>query len=235
MPHRNGLRILLTNDDGIDSPGIVALEQALPGGVEVVVAAPAAECSACSHQVTTARPIQVMQVADRRFAVDSLPADCVRVAVHQYRGQFDWVLAGINNGANLGADVYYSGTVAAVREAALHGLPGIAFSHYRDRAFAAADWRRATDWVRSLLPGFLKRPPGRGGYWNVNLPSLPPGAAAPPVVECPVDTGPLQLAYAVNGREYSYTGAYRQRERQPGRDVAACFGGSISVSLLRLP
>ncbi len=235
MPRRKRLRFLLTNDDGVDAPGLAALEAALPGGSEVLVAAPSDECSACSHQVTTSRPIRVRRLAEQRFSVDSMPADCVRIALHNDGGHFDWILAGINNGANLGVDVYYSGTVAAAREATLHGLPAIAISQYRDREFTAGDWRRATGWVRGLLRELLARPLPAGSFWNVNLPSLPPGHAEPPLVECHVDTKPMQLSYAVDGERYSYAGVYRQRDRQPGCDVATCFDGAIAVSLLTLP
>ena len=228
-------RFLLTNDDGIAAPGLAALEAALPEGAVSTIIAPSAEHSACSHQVTTSRPIRASRLDRRHIAVDSLPADCVRIALHELRDGFDWVLAGINHGANLGADIYYSGTVAAVREAALLGVPAIAVSHYRDRMLDAADWQRATDWVRELLPGLLAKPLQKGEYWNVNLPCPVPGPADPPVVECAVDTNPVHLAYAVDGDHYSYQGVYSRRPRSPGRDVDVCFGGSIAVSLLRLP
>ena len=235
MRGRKPMRFLLTNDDGFNAPGLVALEAALPESSEVLVIAPSEERSACSHQVTTSRAFRVKRVDARRLAVDSLPADCVRLAMHGFRDAFDWVLAGINHGANLGADVYYSGTVAAVREAALFGVPSIALSHYRDRELSDDDWRRASGWVRDFLPELLERPLERGAYWNVNLPSLPRGPADPPIVDCEVDTSPLQLSYEVDGDRYWYTGVYGNRGRQPGRDVDTCFNGGISVSLLRLP
>ncbi len=235
MSRPEQLRFLLTNDDGIDAPGLAALEAALPRGVESTIVAPSHERSACSHQVVTARPFRAARLDERRIAVESLPADCVRLAVHEFRNRFDWVLAGINHGANLGADIYYSGTVAAVREAALLRVPAIAFSHYRDRVLSDADWRRATGWVRRLLPDLLARPVQSGEFWNVNLPSPQPGPADPEIVECAVDTSPVHLSYAVDGDSYAYSGVYGQRGRQPGRDVDVCFSGSIAVSLLRLP
>lgn len=228
-------RFLLTNDDGIGAPGLASLETALPDGSESIVVAPRRERSGCSHQVKTSGTIRAQRIDAWSMAVDSSPADCVRLAVHEFRERFDWVLAGINHGANLGADVYYSGTVAAVREAALHGLPGVALSHYRDRVLTDRDWSRAAGWARRVLRDLLATPLDRGEFWNVNLPSLPPGPAEPPVVECDVDTSPLQLSYAAEGDGYVYTGVYGRRGRQPGRDVDACFGGSIAVSRMRLP
>lgn len=235
MPPPEQPRFLLTNDDGIDAPGLAALETALPAGARSMIVAPSEEQSACSHRVITARPFRASRLDQRRIAVDSVPADCVRLAWHEFRDSVDWVLAGINHGANLGADIYYSGTVAAVREAALLGLPAIAFSHYRDRLLSAADWQRATQWVRQLLPVLLAKPAQAGEYWNVNLPCPVSGPADPPVVECAVDTNPVDLAYAVDGDHYSYRGVYGQRPRSPGRDVDVCFSGSIAVSRLRLP
>ena len=231
----NPPRFLLTNDDGVDAPGLAALAAALPAGAESIVVAPFEERSGCSHQVTTSRPIRTRELDGRRLAVDSSPADCVRLALHGSRERFDWVLAGINNGANLGADIYYSGTVAAVREAALNRLPAIALSHYRDRVLTEMDWTRAAGWVRRLLPELLAMPLAPGEFWNVNLPSLPAGPAEPPVVECAVDTSPLQLEYTAEDGGFLYRGVYRRRDRQPGRDVETCFGGSISVSRMRLP
>ncbi len=234
MDRATPLRCLLTNDDGLDAPGLAALEDALPDGSEKLVFAPERERSACSHQVTTDRAFGVRRVSRRRYAVDAWPADCVRVALHQFASRFDWVLAGINHGANLGADVFYSGTVAAAREAALFGLPSIAVSHYRDRVLSARDWRRAAAWTRDLLQWLLERPPGRGEIWNVNLPSLPPGPASPEWVECDLDPSPLQLAYSVEGGDFHYEGLYSKRRREPGRDVDVCFRGGISVSRLSL-
>lgn len=229
------LRVLLTNDDGIEAPGLAVLEAALPAGCSPTIVAPWEERSACSHQVVTARPMRPVRLGSRRVAVDAFPADCVRLAFHERWGPFDWVLAGVNHGANLGADIYYSGTVAAAREAALLGIRAIAVSHYRDRLLDDSDWDRARGWVRRLLPTLLSAPLGQGEYWNVNLPSLPSGPADPPVVECSVDTSPVQVRYSADGPERLYSGVYTERPRRVGSDVDVCFGGSISVSRLSLP
>src|SRR5262249_20550980 len=125
------MHFLLTNDDGIDAPGLQALFQAVQPFAESIVVAPASALSGCSHRVTTDGPIRIDKRAANRFAVDGTPADCVRVGLHALAKDVDWVLSGINAGGNLGADVHHSGTVAAVREAVLHGKPGIALSQYR--------------------------------------------------------------------------------------------------------
>src|SRR5262245_42279778 len=127
------MKLLLTNDDGIDAPGLEALLGAAAALGEAVVVAPDEHLSGCSHRVTTGRPIRVERRGEGRHAVCGTPADCVRVGLHGLAPEARWVLAGINEGGNLGADVHHSGTVAAVREAVLHGVPGIALSHYHRR------------------------------------------------------------------------------------------------------
>ena len=135
------MKLLLTNDDGVDVPGLEALLRAARTlGHDPVVIAPATHQSWCSHTITAHRGVRVEQRADHRFAVHGTPADCVRMGLLRLAPDAKWVLSGINHGANLGADVYYSGTVAAVREAVLHGWPGVALSHYRRRGVELDDW-----------------------------------------------------------------------------------------------
>src|SRR5262245_38460098 len=110
------MKLLLTNDDGIDAPGIQALVQAAQALGEPVVVAPMQAHSGCSHRVTTEEPIRVQQRSPSSYAVEGTPADCVRLALHSIAPETTWVLSGINAGGNLGADVHISGTVAAVRE-----------------------------------------------------------------------------------------------------------------------
>src|SRR5690606_6623275 len=106
---------LLTNDDGIDAAGLAALEQAVASLGEYVVLAPADYQSGCSHRVTTDRPLSLTALGGRRHQLDGTPTDCTRVGLSHLCPQAQWVISGINDGANLGADVYHSGTVAAVR------------------------------------------------------------------------------------------------------------------------
>ena len=227
------LSLLLTNDDGIDAPGIRALEaavrQALPHAT-VLVAAPMSEWSSCGHRVTTDAAIRIEQREGGRIAVDGSPADCVRLALHTLLPGLDWVIGGINQGANLGADIVHSGTVAAARESVLHGRQGLACSHYR-RSGTSFDWPQAIRLVAALLPGLVAQrlPPGR--LWNVNLPQRGDGAD-PEAVRCPADISPLPLDYVHEplAGGWRYRNDYHNRARQPGGDVATCMGGSISVS-----
>jgi 5'-nucleotidase len=227
------MRFLLTNDDGITAPGLRALEAAARALGEAVVLAPAACQSGGGHRVTTDAPLRLERHSTDRAALHGTPADCVRVALHGAVPAVDWVLAGINAGGNLGADVHHSGTVAAVREAVLHGRPGIALSHYRRRG-QAYDWDRAAAWTLRILRDLLARPWTPGTFWNVNLPHLDPADPDPAVVVCPLDPSPLPLRYRTEGDLLHYDGDYHARSRRPGCDVDVCFSGRVAVTLLSL-
>jgi 5'-nucleotidase len=226
---------VLTNDDGIDAPGMDALVVAVDGLCDWRVVAPQGPYSSCSHTITTHRPLTVSPRGDRRFAVDGSPADCVRLALHHLAPGLAWVVAGINAGGNLGADVYHSGTVAAAREAVLHGRPAIAVSHFLVRG-RAVDWDRAARWAGGVIRTLLERPWEPRTLWNVNLPHLEPGGPDPDVVECPLDPSPLPLDFRLEagGGVAHYAGNYHQRQRVAGSDVDVCFSGRIAVTRLRL-
>jgi 5'-nucleotidase len=228
------MKLLLTNDDGIDAPGLQALADAAAPLGEVVVIAPADHHSGCGHRVTTGSPIRVREVGPGRFAVEGTPADCVRVGLHHLAADADWVLSGINHGGNLGADVYHSGTVAAVREAVLHGRPGVAVSQYCKRG-VPVDWSLAAAWTAPVLRDLLDRPHEVGSYWNVNLPHLRPGQSPPEIVHCPLEPAPLPLSFRREGDTFVYDGNYHLRRRATGTDVDVCFGDRIAVTRLHLP
>ena len=222
---------LLTNDDGIDAPGLAALADAVAGLSSSVWIAPHEPLSGCSHRVTTEDPLRIVARAQGRWAIEGTPADCVRLGLTHLAPQAKWVLSGLNHGGNLGADVHHSGTVAAVREAALHGIPGIALSQYRKRG-QDVDWQRAARWARSVVQELLTRTWTLGTFWNVNLPHLAPDAPDPAVVHCPLDPSPLPLSYRDENGLLHYNGNYHERPRRLGSDVDVCFRGQIAVSLL---
>jgi 5'-nucleotidase len=227
------MKFLLTNDDGIDAPGLAALaEVAAPLG-DAVWVAPHEHLSGCSHRVTTNVPIRLCRRAMGRWAVEGTPADCVRVGLARIVPDAAWVLSGINDGGNLGADVHHSGTVAAVREAVLHGRPGIAVSHYKKRGLVI-DWGRAAGWLKPLVADLVRRPWEAGSFWNINVPHLAAEEGEPGAVFCPLDGGPLPLSFRVEEDFYHYDGNYHQRVRQAGADVDVCFSGKIAVTLVRL-
>jgi len=184
------------------------------------------------HQVTTHEPIRLTRRDEACYTIDGTPADCVRVALEHIARNTDWVLAGINHGGNLGADLYMSGTAAAVREGVLHGKPGIAVSHYHRKGVDPLDWRRAALWLTPILRDLVSRPWTAGRFWNVNLPHLPAGADDPEIVFCPVDPSPLPVSYEVVGEQLTYNGNYHERLRQSGTDIDVCFSGRISISIV---
>jgi len=225
--------LVLTNDDGYDAPGLAAMREAVAGLGPARVVAPLAAESGCGHRVTTHEPLLASERPGGILAVSGTPADCVRLALHHLTPGAAWVLSGINAGGNLGVDVFHSGTVAAVREAVIHGVPGVAISHYIARG-RPIDWARAARWAAPVLADLTARPWTPGTFWNVNLPHPPADAPDPEVAFCPLDPSPLELHFEVDGGRALYRGDYQRRPRREGADVAACFGGRIAVSLVRL-
>jgi len=228
------MKIVLTNDDGIDAAGLDALAVAAGSlGGEAVVVAPAEPHSGCGHRVTTGRPLAVEEVSPGRFRVAGTPADCVRLALAQLVPDATLVLSGINAGGNLGADIHHSGTVAAAREAALHGRAAVAASQYHKRG-GEIDWGRAAAWLVDVLRKIDRSAVVPGEFWNVNLPDLDAAHGRPPVVECAVDPSPFALEYRQTDMGWHYQASYHERPRLAGSDVATCFGGAIAVSRLRV-
>ena len=165
------IRILVTNDDGYRSEGILALGDALRAIGEVTTVAPVQEASAIGHALTLRRPLRLEAIDDRLFAVDGTPTDCVNIAVTQvFRGLPDLVVSGINKGWNLGDDVTYSGTVAGALEGALLGIPAIAVStqnFHRRNEFEFATSARAAAVVAELV---LERGMPKFTFLNINVP-----------------------------------------------------------------
>jgi len=223
--------ILYTNDDGIDAPGIAALQKAADDGV---VIAPATQQSGVSHQITMwGDSVKVTERDANNFAVHGTPADCVRVGITHLKPEVSFVLSGINQGGNLGMDVYLSGTVAAAREAAFHGLPAIAVSQYL-KSWDAVDWDQAARYTKVVLEELMGRPQKPRSFWNVNLPHLESGADMPEMVFCKPCCEPIPLNYVVKDNQYEYRGKYQNRKSDSGADVEVCFGDRISISEISL-
>jgi len=225
---------LLTNDDGIAAAGLAALRSVAEAlFAEVWIVAPAAQMSQIGHRVTTDSPIRYEQRGERIFAVEGTPADCTRVALaHLLPRAPDWILSGINHGGNLGRhDFAISGTVAAVREAAFAGIPGVTLSHYLRRGLQV-DWEKAAGRTRRVLEELLAETPGSGHFWNVNLPHPAEGEAEPRVVRCEQERHSLHVIYEEREPgQLSYIGDYHERPRVAGSDVDVCFHGDIAVTL----
>jgi 5'-nucleotidase len=226
------LRILVTNDDGWDAPGLAALKSLAAELGEVYVLAPLDPHSYAGHRVTEDSPLLLAETAPREFTLSGTPADCVRVALTAVFEDIDWVLAGINRGGNLGSDLFTSGTVAAAREAAFLGKPAIAISQYIKKG-RALDWSRSRDLALPVIKQLLAQGCPPKDYWNVNLPHTEDGDAAATVL-CVPDNQPLDVRFHRDGAQLRFAGSYQARPRTPGRDVDHCFQGAITVSRLRL-
>jgi 5'-nucleotidase len=162
------LRILVTNDDGYRSQGIVALADALGPLGEVTIVAPTTEASAIGHALTLRRPLRLEHIGDRTYAVDGTPTDCVNIAVTQiFRGLPDLVVSGINKGWNLGDDVTYSGTVAGALEGALLGVAALAVSLRGAREY---DFSHAAQAAAAVTVAMLQAPLPSRTFLNVNVP-----------------------------------------------------------------
>jgi 5'-nucleotidase len=225
------MTFILTNDDGIDAPGINALQKAITGNS--IIVAPKNHLSGCGHQLTTHKPINVEKRAEKAYAIDGTPADCSRIAIRAICKETKWVLSGINAGGNLGVDVYISGTVAAVREAAILGIPGIAISHWIKRPLVI-DWDLATQWTQKILAHLFTLELPAGCFWNVNLPHISPDSQEPEIIFCKPSIDPLPTDFKIEGNSYFYEGEYAKRKRTPNTDVDVCFNGNIAVTMLKV-
>jgi len=166
------VRILVTNDDGIYSEGIIRLAEDLQVLGEVWMVAPAHEMSAASHSLTLNRPLRIEQLDERRYSVDGTPTDCVTLALMKIMKDSppDVVVSGINKGGNLGDDVTYSGTVAGALEASIYGLPGIAVSLVTRFDF---DFTYAAEFAVQATRKVLEEGLPEGTLLNINVPPGP--------------------------------------------------------------
>jgi 5'-nucleotidase len=166
-----GLRVLLSNDDGVHAPGLAALAAAFPDD-EVWVVAPDREQSASSHAISLHRPLRLFEVRPRWFAVDGTPTDAVYMAMNHLLGNLrpDIVLSGINHGPNVGNDVLYSGTVAAAMEGALLGSHAIAVSL---ASGPPHDFGHAAAFAAALAHRLVEVRPDAPTLLNVNVPPGP--------------------------------------------------------------
>jgi len=225
------LRILVTNDDGWDAPGLAILKDLAAQFGDVVVLAPRDPHSYAGHRVTEDSPLLLAETAPQEFHLSGTPADCVRVALTAVFDDIDWVLAGINRGGNLGSDLYTSGTVAAAREAAFLGKPALAISQYIQKG-KLLDWNHSRELALPALERLLAEPYSPKQYWNVNLPHI--DHPAPAIAFCDPDNQPLDVRFHREGDQLRFSGTYQGRPRTPGRDIDLCFRGTITVSRLQL-
>ncbi len=226
--------ILATNDDGVHSPGLAALVDAVAELGEVVVIAPDRNRSAIGHALTLDAPLRADELREGVFSVDGTPTDCVNLGVHGLVAERpSLVVSGINLGANLGDDITYSGTVCAALEAALMGYPALAFS-LDARSFSAEDLSRATRFAHNLVRIILTNGLPDGIFLNINFPSGPYSGCA---VTC---QGKRHYGEGLvkktdpRGRSYYWLGGgLNDFEDIPGSDCNAIAAGNVSITPLR--
>ncbi|MCF7794479.1 MAG: 5'/3'-nucleotidase SurE [Candidatus Cloacimonetes bacterium] len=166
------MRILLTNDDGIDAPGIKTLEKTLKeNGHEVIVVAPSKEQSATSHSLTLHEPLRIYERGENRFAVTGSPADCAIIAerIVLKEKKVDLVISGINAGQNMGEDLLYSGTVAAALEAMFLGFKSIAISL---ASYSQQKFETAAHFINEFIKNGLHENIEEREILNINVPNL---------------------------------------------------------------
>ena len=240
------MRVLLTNDDGIEAAGLQALRAALLeiDGVELAVIAPDGNRSAMARSITTRRPLWVKEVdfgdGTVGYATDGTPVDCVRLAnlglIKGFEAQL--VVSGINHGSNLGDDITYSGTVAAALEAIVLGLPGIAVSQQstaleRDfRVGTGFDFAVAASFTARLVAELERLPLPAGTLLNVNVPGAPPSGVE--VARLGKRVYQDELSLVENGgdqrRLYKIYGDATYERDETGTDLAAVAQGKIAVT-----
>ena len=169
------MRFLISNDDGINATGIKALTKVLQNLGEVTVYAPSADRSGASNSLTLDRPVRIHKVTENQYSVDGTPTDCVHMALTGLMdNEPDMVCSGINNAANLGDDVLYSGTVAAAIEGRYLGLPAIAFSlATKSKSGVKRHFETAQYYIKKIIINLKTNPLPQDTILNINFPDLP--------------------------------------------------------------
>ena len=231
------MRILIANDDGYLAPGLAALVKACEGLGEIDVVAPEQNASGTSNSLTLHKPLSVHTAANGFRYITGTPSDCVHVALTGLLGHRpDLVVSGINNGANMGDDTLYSGTVAAAMEGFLFGIPAIAFSQ-TERGWGELDAAART--ARSIIDQVLKTPPARGPWLlNVNIPNRADAERLPRVITRlgrRHASEPVILQTSPRGETMYWIGpAGDAREAGEGTDFHAAAGGKVSITPLQI-
>jgi len=237
------MRILLTNDDGIEAEGLECLERiARTLSDDVWIVAPATEQSGKGRGITLTEPLRVNRLGDKRFSVTGTPTDCVVLAIGDLMTvKPDLVLSGVNRGHNVGEDCSYSGTVAGALQGMAFGIRSIALSQSLERFHdeVTAHWDTAEAYAPGIISTLLAQTWQAGVVMNLNFPARPPEAVTE--VEVTVqgfrDIGEMHAVRRTDlrGRDYywmSFRGA--KQDHAPGTDLRAMDEGKISVTPLHI-
>jgi 5'-nucleotidase len=229
------MKILLTNDDGIFAPGLAAIYKELVRIGDVTVVAPSESQSGASHSITFAEPLVCNKVDINGqftgFSVQGSPADCVKLAVMQlHAGPIDLLVAGINNGANAGINVYYSGTVAAAMEGAFLKVPAVAMSLSREEHM---DFEQAAAYCVEVLKKLM--PVKKGNVININIPELsrgrPKGVRVVPQSSKGFDEYYIRQENEQGQTVFQLAGGPHLVDENP-TDTTSLAGGFITITVL---
>ena len=226
--------ILLTNDDGYQAEGLRALADGLADFATVHIVAPSREQSGTAQSLTLRQPIVCNRIAEREWAIDGTPADCVIVALHKLLPERpDLLISGINHGANLGENVYYSGTVGAAREGALHHIPSMAVSLCAKKE--SARFENAARVARATAEMIFKEGLPDQVLLNLNVPEPWNGGVQFTRQSKKITRNQLREGTDPRGRSYFWL--FEQRidgEVEPDTDYAAVFSRAVSITPLHL-
>jgi 5'-nucleotidase len=234
------MRILISNDDGVRANGIKFLREELSKNNDVITIAPNRERSSCGHGITLGEPIRVNELSENVYSCSGYPADCILVGIGHIckDDKPDLIVSGINHGANLGQDRYYSGTIAAAREGAFRGIPAIAISLVTQSLKDVEHFEVASKFVAQLVDKNIHKLIPSMCVLNINVPNLPWEKIAGVKV---TNTGFQKYSEEVveredtRGRNYYWVGGtYRGYEEIPGSDCYEVYNGYISVNLQNL-
>jgi 5'-nucleotidase len=238
------MRILLTNDDGVNATGLKVLERiARKFSDDIWIVAPAEEQSGAGHSLTLTVPVRLRRLGERRFCVTGTPTDAVMMAIAWIMKDDppDLILSGVNRGANLGEDVTYSGTVSAAMEGALAGIPSIALSqsYAREGMGDTVPFAAAEAWAEQVLQPLLGEPMAPRTLVNVNFPALDPDAVKGVRVtrQGIRDYGRLRIVQRTDTRGYDYYWfGLAPVVQTPGHttDLEAIADGFVAVTPLHL-
>lgn len=244
------LNIVLTNDDGVNAPGINILKETLSTIANIIIVAPMTERSTTGHTLTLDTTLRLEEIDDNVFGCNGFPADCTLMAIgHLFKNsnskyfgkKIDLVISGINRGANLGQDVFYSGTVAAAREATFHGIPAIAVSSCMD--FKKPDhsnqhYYSASNFIKNLVESNISKVIRPMSLLNVNVPWLSESEILGTRI---TKTGLRKYSEEIEeridfrGRKYYWIGGiYEGFEDFPDSDCQAIEDKMISVAPVKL-
>lgn len=230
------MRILISNDDGVHAPGINFLMNALKKNHEVIMVAPERERSSCGHGLTLGEPVRVKEINENIYSCSGTPADCILFAldIHYKKKRPDLIISGINHGANLGQDRFYSGTMAAAREGVFRGVPAVATSlvYKKDQK---KHFDMAAEYIASLADKNIQECIPQMHLLNINIPSLPKEEIVGSELTTPgYQVYSEEVIERTDHRGESYYwlgGTYQGHKDIAGSDCNAVFENKISVTL----